>query len=145
MAGGTRSRRRLRQVTAATCHNVTDNLAAGSFAAEQRVPQGASRSGSPRLTRYLSDNVFWSALENAPRTALAGYLAKKRGVRSGLADLMVPSGTTALAGAASELCQQGPAGCRSAAGERRANRSALKLDFRTGPFLLTSESEALGW
>jgi hypothetical protein len=41
------------------------------------------------LTQYLPDNVFWSALSNSPRTALAGYLAKKRGVRSGLADIMV--------------------------------------------------------
>ena len=41
------------------------------------------------LTRYLPDNVFWSALSNAPRTALGGYLAQKRGVRSGLADIMV--------------------------------------------------------
>jgi hypothetical protein len=36
--------------------------------------------------------VFWSTLENAPRSALAGYLAKKRGVKPGLADIMVVYG-----------------------------------------------------
>ena len=41
------------------------------------------------MTRYLSAEVFWSALSNAPRTAFAGYLAQKKGVRSGLADIMV--------------------------------------------------------
>jgi hypothetical protein len=41
------------------------------------------------LTQYLPDNVFWSALSNAPRTALAGYLARRRGVRSGLSDIIV--------------------------------------------------------
>ena len=41
------------------------------------------------LNKYLADNVFWSALSNAPRTAIAGCLARQRGVRSGLSDIMV--------------------------------------------------------
>ena len=44
------------------------------------------------LPRFLPDNVFWSALESAPRSALAGYLAKKRGVKPGLPDIMVVHG-----------------------------------------------------
>jgi len=41
------------------------------------------------LAQYLPDNVFWSALSNAPRTALAGYLARLKGARSGLTDIIV--------------------------------------------------------
>jgi hypothetical protein len=73
---------------------MTDGTKLKTFAARQRRKyRHAEWSEQIRLTelltRYLPDNVFWSALSNAPRTALAGYLAKKRGQRSGLADIMV--------------------------------------------------------
>jgi hypothetical protein len=41
------------------------------------------------LPRYLADTVFWTALENAPRSLLSGLLAKRRGTRAGLPDLML--------------------------------------------------------
>jgi hypothetical protein len=41
------------------------------------------------LKKYLADTVFWSALSNAPRSAIAGCLARQRGVRCGLSDIMV--------------------------------------------------------
>jgi hypothetical protein len=73
---------------------MTDSANVETFAARQRRKyRHAEWREQIRLTellmRYLPDNVFWSALSNAPRTALGGYLAKKRGVRSGLADIMV--------------------------------------------------------
>ena len=40
------------------------------------------------LPRRLPDAVFWTSLENAPRTALSGLLQRRRGVKSGLPDLM---------------------------------------------------------
>jgi hypothetical protein len=73
---------------------MTDNAKVETFAVRQRRKyRHAEWSEQIRLTelltRYLPDNVFWSALSNAPRTAMAGYLAKKRGQRNGLADVMV--------------------------------------------------------
>jgi hypothetical protein len=73
---------------------MTVSAKAKSYAARQRRKfRHVEWSEQIRLTRlldrYLPDNVFWSALENAPRSALAGYLAKKRGVKAGLADIMV--------------------------------------------------------
>jgi hypothetical protein len=41
------------------------------------------------LPVYLPDSVFWTSLENRPRSRLSGLLQKKRGVRSGLPDVMV--------------------------------------------------------
>jgi hypothetical protein len=42
------------------------------------------------LTRYLDPaTVFWTSLENRPSSLLNGLLQKKRGVRSGLPDVMV--------------------------------------------------------
>ena len=76
---------------------MTYSAEAKSYAAKQRRKyRHAEWSEQIRLTRlltrYLPDNVFWSAMENAPRSALAGYLAKKRGVKPGLADIMVVCG-----------------------------------------------------
>jgi hypothetical protein len=76
---------------------MTGSAKAKSYAAKQRRKyRHIEWSEQIRLTRllarYLPDSVFWSALENAPRSALAGYLAKKRGVKSGLADIMVVHG-----------------------------------------------------
>lgn len=42
------------------------------------------------LARYLDPaTVFWTSLENRPSSLLNGLLQKKRGVRSGLPDVMV--------------------------------------------------------
>jgi len=63
---------------------MTGSAKAGSYAAKQRRKyRHAEWSEQIRLTQlltqYLPDNVFWSALSNAPRSALAGYLAKIKG------------------------------------------------------------------
>lgn len=43
-----------------------------------------------RLARYLDPRTtFWSGVENAPRGAKAGHFQRLRGVRSGLADVLV--------------------------------------------------------
>jgi hypothetical protein len=42
-----------------------------------------------RLPRYLLDGVFWSGLENVPRSAVSGLMQKRRGARSGLRDPVV--------------------------------------------------------
>ena len=73
---------------------MTDSANVETFAVRQRRKYRHTEwSEQIRLTKllaqYLPDNVFWSALSNAPRTALAGYLARLRGVRSGLTDLIV--------------------------------------------------------
>ena len=73
---------------------MTDSAKVETFAVRQRRKyRHAEAREQIRLkelmTRYLPDNVFWSALSNAPRSAMAGLLAKKKGVRSGLADIMV--------------------------------------------------------
>jgi hypothetical protein len=73
------------------------------------------------LTRYLPDSVFWSALENAPRSALTGYLAKKRGVKPGLADVMVVHG-----GRVTFLEMKLPAGV----GAKRSDKSAKNAGRR---------------
>jgi hypothetical protein len=41
------------------------------------------------LKAYLPIAAFWSSLENAPRSPLAGFFQRRRGVRSGLPDTMV--------------------------------------------------------
>ena len=42
------------------------------------------------LMKYLDPaTTFWTALENKPRSLLSGLLQKKRGVRSGLPDMMI--------------------------------------------------------
>jgi hypothetical protein len=47
-----------------------------------------------RLAALLQDyldprTTFWSSLENSPRSLLSGLFAKRRGVKSGLPDVMV--------------------------------------------------------
>ena len=45
------------------------------------------------LQHYLDPSTaFWSALENQPRTRLAGILQRRRGTRAGLPDLIVICG-----------------------------------------------------
>ena len=73
---------------------MTDSAKVETFAVRQRrkyrhIESSEQIRFTKLLAQYLPDNVFWSALSNAPRTALAGYLARLRGVRSGLADLIV--------------------------------------------------------
>src|SRR5215472_393239 len=73
---------------------MTDSAKVETFAVRQRrkyrhVEWSEQIRLTQLLTQYLPDNVFWSALSNAPRTAWAGYLARQRGVRSGLADIIV--------------------------------------------------------
>jgi hypothetical protein len=73
---------------------MTDRAQAETFAVRQRRKyRHIEHSEQVRLTKlmalHLPDNVFWSALSNAPRTAMAGYLARLRGVRSGLTDIIV--------------------------------------------------------
>jgi VRR-NUC domain len=73
---------------------MTDSAKVETFAARQRRKYRHTEFSeqvrlTKLLTQYLPDNVFWSALSNAPRTALAGYLARLRGVRSGLTDIIV--------------------------------------------------------
>jgi hypothetical protein len=42
------------------------------------------------MQRYIDPScVFWSSLENAPRSMLGGLFARRRNVRAGLPDLMV--------------------------------------------------------
>jgi hypothetical protein len=41
------------------------------------------------LGRLLDPRVFWSSLENRPRSRLSGLLARKRGVRAGLPDTLI--------------------------------------------------------
>jgi hypothetical protein len=42
------------------------------------------------LNRYIDPSwAFWSSLENKPRSLISGLLGRKKGVRSGLPDVMV--------------------------------------------------------
>ena len=73
---------------------MTDSAKLETFAVRQRRKYRHTEwSEQIRLTKllaqYLPGNVFWSALSNAPRTALAGHLARLGRIRSGLADLIV--------------------------------------------------------
>jgi VRR-NUC domain len=73
---------------------MTDSAKVETFAARQRRKYRHTEFSeqvrlTKLLTQYLPDNVFWSALSNAPRTALAGYLARLKGARSGLTDIIV--------------------------------------------------------
>jgi hypothetical protein len=115
---------------------MTGNAKVETFAARQRRKyRHAEWSEQIRLTelltRYLPDSVFWSALSNAPRTALAGYLAKKRGQRNGLADVMVVRDgrvtfveTKSPVGVASRAQRQVCAEVRAAGADWHLGRSA---------------------
>jgi hypothetical protein len=88
-------------VTAMSTHSVmTGNGAAETPAAETPAAQGRRLSRreeaavQARLVEKMQELLdpacaFFSALENRPRSALAGLLQKRRGVRAGLPDLMI--------------------------------------------------------
>ena len=97
------------------------------------------------LAQYLPDNVFWSALSNAPRTALAGYLARLRGVRSGLTDIIVVYDGRVIwvemkspAGVASKVQRQVCAELRAAGADwylaRSAEAALVALRLSNVPF-----------
>jgi hypothetical protein len=74
---------------------MTDNEAAESLAVQRRrLSRLEEFAEQVRLVEQLQELldpgvVFFSALENRPRSALAGLLQKRRGVRAGLPDLMI--------------------------------------------------------
>lgn len=68
---------------------MADNPAAQQRKKQRHLEWGEQIKLTELLPRHLPDGVFWSALENAPRSALSGYLAQKRGVRAGLSDLLI--------------------------------------------------------
>ena len=74
---------------------MTDSGAATSLAVQRRRESRREEfAEQARLAEMLAEyldpkTVFWSALENRPISWLSGLLQKRRGVRSGLADLMV--------------------------------------------------------
>lgn len=115
---------------------MTDSAQAETFAVRQRRKyRHREFSEQIRLTKllaqYLPDNVFWSALSNAPRTALAGHLARLRGVRSGLTDIIVVYDGRAIwvemkspAGVASKVQRQVCAELRVAGADWYLARSA---------------------
>src|SRR6476659_3743922 len=80
-------------VTAA--QHMTDNEAAGSFSAqrrrESRREEWSEQTKLARLlTKYLDPTcTFWTSLENKPLSQLSGTFQKRRGVRSGLPDVLV--------------------------------------------------------
>jgi hypothetical protein len=76
---------------------MTDNDATGSLAVQRRRE---SRRGewteqtklAEMLAKYLDPAfTFWTALENKPLSRLSGLFQKRRGVRSGLPDVLVIS------------------------------------------------------
>jgi hypothetical protein len=74
---------------------MTDNEAARSFAQQRR--REASREEwreQTRLAEFLDELIdptttFWTSLENKPLSMLSGIFQKKRGVRSGIPDVLV--------------------------------------------------------
>ena len=55
----------------------------------RREEWGAQTALAEMLPRYIDpQTVFWTSIENRPRSWLSGLLQKRRGVRSGLPDLM---------------------------------------------------------
>jgi hypothetical protein len=82
--------------TATPVHSVmTGNDADGSFAAQRRR-QGRREEWTEQskftalLTQYLDPSCAWfTSLENKPLSRISGMLQKKRGVKSGLPDVIV--------------------------------------------------------
>jgi hypothetical protein len=74
---------------------MTDNEAAETLAVRRRrLGRREEFAEQARLVAMLQELLdpgvaFFSALENRPRSALAGLLQKRRGVRAGLPDMMV--------------------------------------------------------
>jgi VRR-NUC domain len=55
----------------------------------RREEWGTQTALAEMLPRYIDPRTaFWTSLENRPRSRLSGLLQKRRGVRSGLPDLM---------------------------------------------------------
>jgi hypothetical protein len=86
----------MRTVTAVTTHDdVTDNAAAGSFAARQRRESRREEWNehvrlAELLEQYLDPScTFWTSLENKPLSAVSGVFQRKRGVKSGLPDVLI--------------------------------------------------------
>jgi hypothetical protein len=84
------------KVAAVNTHNVmTDNEPAGSFAVQRRQ-EGRREERNEHiklaglLAKYLDPScTFWTSLENKPISAVSGMYQKRRGVRSGLPDVVV--------------------------------------------------------
>jgi hypothetical protein len=83
-------------VAVANTHDVmTDNAAAGSLAAQRRrESQRQEWTEQTRLAEMLDEyldpaDTFWTSLENKPLSRLSGIFQKRRGVRSGLPDVLV--------------------------------------------------------
>ena len=74
---------------------MTDNEAAGSFAAQRRrecrrEEWNEQTKLAALLTKYLDPTcTFWTSLENKPLSQLSSTFQKRRGVRSGLPDVLV--------------------------------------------------------
>ena len=75
---------------------MTDSAAAESFALrrrrESRRQEWAEQTKlAEMLDKYLNAaDTFWTSLENKPLSLLSGLFQKRRGVRSGLPDLLEP-------------------------------------------------------
>jgi hypothetical protein len=77
------------------------------------------------LEKYLDpQTTFWTSLENRPRSFLAGLLQKKRGVRSGLPDVMVILPQRSLF-----LEIKGPGG-RASKAQKRIREKLVAVDCR---------------
>jgi hypothetical protein len=76
---------------------VPPTAAAGSFAAQRRRESRRQEwteqtKLAGMLDKYLDPaDTFWTSLENKPISRLSGIFQKKRGVRSGLPDVLVIS------------------------------------------------------
>jgi hypothetical protein len=74
---------------------MTDNKAAESFAAQRRRESRREEWNEQTklaalLAEYLDPTcTFWTALENKPRSPMSGVFQRRRGVRSGLPDVVV--------------------------------------------------------
>jgi hypothetical protein len=73
---------------------MTESEAAESLAVQQRRESRREEwreqmKLSVMLDKYLPDRTFWTSLENKPISRISGVFQKKRGIRSGLADLFV--------------------------------------------------------
>src|SRR5262249_8303348 len=86
------------RMAAANAHNVmTDSEPAGSFAVQRRRESRREEwSEQTRLAALLAkyldpESTFWTSLENKPISRVSGMFQKRRGVRSGLPDVLVIS------------------------------------------------------
>jgi hypothetical protein len=86
----------MRKVAAANTLNVmTENEAAGSFAVQRRRESRREEwSEQTKLTTMLVKDLdptctFWTSLENKPLSQLTAIFQKRRGVRSGMPEILV--------------------------------------------------------